>query len=798
MVTNGSERPLPRLRRLRRIRGFATPALVLALTMFCGKRPLGAADVKWTGDDPVSDAWSSALNWKGGPPPSVGDHAIIGPPAPAVLDLDRTIDSLEIDAGLLNILGGKTLTLAAGDLRNDGEIVVNSDNAALLSRLVFPAGGAIAGVGTLTLNRVYSAGFPPAIPVSGARLEAASSLTNGANHTIRGMGRIDAALVNNGMVAAYNPIGSGSLRLILSATTNLNNGTFAAGPGSILEIQSLSVQQGGGGIIQADGGTVQLNGLHLHGGELRTTGTGNVVIQSGGGGARFHGVTNNGALTANATLVLDGGGFANNGTVALSTSLQVDGTMTVAGTGAVVGTSSVSSTISTLGSSVLTNGAGHALRGKLQIFANLVNDGVIEAAITGTSTSLLTLTGQNKVNNNRIAALAGNTLDIVNNVVVVQDHAAGIIVADEGTIRLRDSVEIVDGRLHSTGPGRIQASGSAKLTDVTNQGLLEVLSSGVTVRGSGLTNDGLIRVNPTFANTTIRLLFDGATAMTLDGVGEIELVNVGFRAQVSVAAGKTLTNAPGHTIRGLGEINGSLVNRGTVSGPGGGNVLAVNGPLAGDGPLRDMRINDVHRPGFAPYNAVPVHGLYQLAPTATLEIEIGGAHPNNYDRVLSQADVQLGGTLAVAQVDFGGGLFVPQIGDQFEIISGASVTGTFANMTFAGLPSALTYAVLYAPTAVTLEARPALDADFNLDGRVDGADFLIWQRGYGTTGGAAHAQGDADRNGVVDSADLAIWQATLGASVPAVVVSGAVPEPATIGLLVMAAAAAWRGDRRGR
>jgi hypothetical protein len=58
--------------------------------------------------------------------------------------------------------------------------------------------------------------------------------------------------------------------------------------------------------------------------------------------------------------------------------------------------------------------------------------------------------------------------------------------------------------------------------------------------------------------------------------------------------------------------------------------------------------------------------------------------------------------------------------------------------------------------------RP-LDPDFNGDDRVDGSDFLTWQRGLGAAAGAAHAQGDADADGDVDASDLVVWRSRFGA-----------------------------------
>jgi hypothetical protein len=59
-------------------------------------------------------------------------------------------------------------------------------------------------------------------------------------------------------------------------------------------------------------------------------------------------------------------------------------------------------------------------------------------------------------------------------------------------------------------------------------------------------------------------------------------------------------------------------------------------------------------------------------------------------------------------------------------------------------------------------ADPLL-GDFNSDGDVDGADFLIWQRGYGIqTPNATKSDGDADDDMDVDSVDLTVWESQFG------------------------------------
>jgi hypothetical protein len=55
-------------------------------------------------------------------------------------------------------------------------------------------------------------------------------------------------------------------------------------------------------------------------------------------------------------------------------------------------------------------------------------------------------------------------------------------------------------------------------------------------------------------------------------------------------------------------------------------------------------------------------------------------------------------------------------------------------------------------------------ADFDGDDIVDGADFLLWQRGFDNAGGAQPADGDADNDHDVDAIDLDFWAIQFGTS----------------------------------
>jgi hypothetical protein len=78
-----------------------------------------------------------------------------------------------------------------------------------------------------------------------------------------------------------------------------------------------------------------------------------------------------------------------------------------------------------------------------------------------------------------------------------------------------------------------------------------------------------------------------------------------------------------------------------------------------------------------------------------------------------------------------------------------------------------------------------LSGDYNRDGIVDGADYLVWRRTMQDGGSLA---ADGSRNGVVDQADYDVWRAHFGAtaaSASAAVFGQLIPEPSGVILLIL-------------
>lgn len=88
------------------------------------------------------------------------------------------------------------------------------------------------------------------------------------------------------------------------------------------------------------------------------------------------------------------------------------------------------------------------------------------------------------------------------------------------------------------------------------------------------------------------------------------------------------------------------------------------------------------------------------------------------------------------------------------------------------------------------------NADFNGDDIVDGNDFLIWQRNFGSAG--TPTTGDANGDLAVNGLDLDLWKTQFGTNPNAAPAVAAIPEPATASLAAVAMLAGLAYARRKR
>lgn len=211
-------------------------------------------------------------------------------------------------------------------------------------------------------------------------------------------------------------------------------------------------------------------------------------------------------------------------------------------------------------------------------------------------------------------------------------------------------------------------------------------------------------------------VLDSAALMTLAG-GEVVAAN-----------GLTLDfggNITGHgDITTPDDVTKPLTNNGHISGDSMAQPINLSGYVKGVGTMDNVVITGTDAPGFSPAAVTRGSVIY----AGSLEIELGGTTPGSeYDQLnhlLGAGTAVLGGILEVQLIDN----FAPSVGDTFDVITAlGGITGTFETESLPSL-GLLALEVLYDTNGVSLAVVPALDGDFDLDGDVDGFDFLAWQR----------------------------------------------------------------------
>ena len=483
------------------------------------------------------------------------------------------------NSGTLNILDNTSVHLSTA-LTNNGTITINSNGGGDATALTADTSTTLNGSGTVNLNATANS--------SGrAQLNTAmnATLTQAAGHSITGDGQINAALVNQGLVNAN----VGGSDLWLQTNDKTNSGTMEATNGGKLDINGITITNAGGTLTAADGSTLHLgNNATISGGILSTTGTGSILTDMGGAttltgnltlptGTGYNivdntnthlasSITNNGTITINS----NGGGDA--------TALTADTSLTLSGSGTVnlfaANNSSGRAQLNAPAGAILTVGPTQLVTGNGQINAALTNNGTVNANVPGAS---LVLQGSDKTNNGLMEATNGSLLDLVGTMTITQS-ASGQILANGSTVRLLGNVTINGGALNTQNfvppmgnpvTGVVQnAGGSNTLNNVTiaNNGKLDVLdNTALHLTGQSLTDNGTITINANGGGDATLISVDGN--LTLAGTGTVNLVAAGNssgRAQLNTAMNATLTQAAGHSITGLGQINAALVNQGLV------------------------------------------------------------------------------------------------------------------------------------------------------------------------------------------------------------------------------------------
>jgi hypothetical protein len=162
------------------------------------------------------------------------------------------------------------------------------------------------------------------------------------------------------------------------------------------------------------------------------------------------------------------------------------------------------------------------------------------------------------------------------------------------------------------------------------------------------------------------------------------------------------------------------------------------------------------------HNQLQVNGNFTLGESGILELDLGW---DSWDRLAISGAASLDGTI---DVNLSGDVF-PANGQTFTILTAAGgITDLGVDL---DLPANFTYQFMNNSTSLVLTYSALLAGDFNADGNVDGADYVLWRKDPNAHGGP---------NG------YNTWRQNFGGPQGAgsSSVSGAVPEPASTALCI--------------
>lgn len=658
----------------------------------------------------------------------------------------------EINGGALDIEDDENLGEADGPLSFDGgTLQVSGEGNVSTNRLVTlnAGGGTVSTVGedaSVAFNNIITG--PGSLTKNGqGQATLAAANTYAGNTTING-GRL--RLSDSGQIPDTSSVvveASGTM----GEGLDLNNIDDAidglAGTGDVI-LGSATLTLG------ATGGSGEFAG--------RISGTGGIV-KTGGGSQVFSGVAktyaggtaiNGGVLEIDVDdhlgdpaggLSFDGGTLRTDDTLATSRTTTLNaggGTFLVAG----------SETLTHNGNISGAGGLGKAGSGTLHLTAvssyggpTTITDGALRLGgserLPNTTSLSVSTPGDFDLNNfnETIDGLSGDgTVNLTN---------AQLTVGISGGSGNFSGVISGTGDFQKEGAGAQTLAGGAHAfsgATVVNGGELILNSGGSidqTTLSVGFNNGSNGTITADGAGTTWDV--SGNLTIGAQGVGRLNIDN------------DAVATVGGQVFIGAGLGSGTLaVDGGTLDNSTGTGILVQDGTLGGDGDILGNVINqDTVAPGRSA-GVLNLTGTFVQEITGTFSAEIGGTGVGQFDVLNVSSTASLAGDLELGLLGF-----APAPSDAFAILVAGSLVGQFDNVADGArlnIASGGTgsFQVDYDATSVILSdfqgTADALPGDFNNDDFVNGADFLLWQRGGSPNGPGAQ--------------DLGAWETNYGAS----------------------------------
>jgi T5SS/PEP-CTERM-associated repeat protein/autotransporter-associated beta strand protein len=544
--------------------------------------------------------------------------------------------------------------------------------------------------------------------------------------------------VNNEFIVGN--LGAGVLNLSGASTVNVADG---------IGNTTLGLIGGSSGIANVSGGTWTNNGVFIGSsgtGELNISGAG--AVSSGGG---FLGDEAGGSGTAN----VSGGTWT------------ISGPLSVGGSGAGVlnlSGGAVSNSFATLGFNAGSTGAANVSGGTWTNSSNFLtvgNSGIGELTIAGTGMVSVGAGGGTVF----VARFAGSTgtLNFGDGAGAPGTLLAAQVNGGAGTAKVNFN--------HTSTAYSFASQLTGSLAVEVLQGTTIFTAANTYTGGTKISGGTLTLENSTAAGTGAVEIDGGALDIADQSIGNtIAFGAAGGTIKSGGASGGTINSALSLTntnqILSPGDSPGILAFGTSQSWDSGAYLWEVNdwsGTTAG-AEFDQIQITG----GLTLTGALP--GSYILDITSLTAGNLPGDVSNFSDA--NQSWIILTTTSGILGFDPGFWTL-----DAASFDSSPDWTGEFSIIQ-AGNDLLLNYTVVPEPAT----------GDFDLDGDVDGRDFLEWTAAFGETSDA-----DADNDGDSDGADFLAWQQQFGSPPPP---AAAVPEPLTSGILWTALAAIGCCGRR--
>ncbi|CAN5383688.1 hypothetical protein BH09VER1_BH09VER1_07200 [soil metagenome] len=642
---------------------FLLPLLITSLTA-CSS--LLAQNFTWTG---TNSTWGGAAgNWSGTAVTNTeGTNLFFYNPAIATVFTASTGNTNRV-AGNVEFLGADTssFTIAMGDGANT------------LRTLRLYTGTATSG-GDITVDSGASGTFSILADVSGTR------------QIIWGPGSGQSAPVENHSIlnnstSATLVIGVEQNQNSAAATTALN--LTYGGAGNINVTAPINVTSSGGlrtvNVIKQDSGTLTMSSTNGYNGTTTISGG---VLQLGNGGTSgsLDGTT---AITDNALLVL-------NRTDASTISVGITGTgaLTQIGSGTTIlsGANTFTGT-TTISAGTLQVGNGVSL-GSLTSNVLIQNSATLVFARAGAITYGGVISGTSglieKFNSGTLVLTNASTFS---GTTLVQSTAGN-------NIRLANTNALQNSTVSVSVTNGLQFDSSASLytigalTGGSNFALQDIASSAVTLR-SGNNN----------ASTTYSGTMSGSGGLTTTGTGTLTLTGANtFTGTTNISAGTVLLSGGGKVGAGDVVVNGKLdisnITSGTYS-------LSTTQTLSGSGSIlasgKTLSLAGTLAPGNSP-GTLTVTGGLSLESTSVSNFEINGTGAGQFDRLVDNGLLTLGGTLNLSTG------YSATIGNTVDLFDWTTLSGTFASITGTSLGGGLSWDTsnLYTNGTITVVPEPS-------------------------------------------------------------------------------------------